>query len=269
MLFVPSANVVDIAETTIRLAKAISSSECKVMKDLLTFAIGAHGGLNRWYELSEVSADLDVGGVLWGLKGQQGFVGPSHVAASLHYQWASHSPFLHPAHRTAFNAEHVAIETQDGLLVEARDNTRQSFAGHTLETPWDRIQLAYFTGYAMWTYLTSPFSFIEEGFESEEVKPQQENGETWRALRVRFPKSITTHSTEQIFYFDDEGLLRRHDYDVDISAGSGAAHYVYDHKLFNGIIVPTKRRIHIRGEDGKPKMEPLLVSIDLSNVKFS
>jgi hypothetical protein len=258
-----------LPKTTIRLAKAIFSSECKVMKDLLTFAIEAHGGLKRWNELSEVSADLDVGGALWGLKGQQGFVGPSRVAVSLHYQWASHSPFLDPAHRTAFNAENVAIETQDGLLVEARENTRRSFAGHTLETPWDRIQLAYFAGYAMWTYLTSPFSLVTEGFESAEAEPWQENGETWRALRVRFPKSITTHSTEQIFYFDDEGLLRRHDYDVDISAGSGAAHYVYDHKPFNGVIVPTKRRIHIRGEDGKPQMEPLLVSIDLSNIKLS
>ena len=230
------------------------------MKDLLTFAIEAHGGPNRWNELSEVSADLDVGGVLWGLKGQQGFVGASRVSVLLHCQWASHSPFLDPAHRTAFNAEHVAIETQDGLLVEARENTRGSFAGHTLETPWDRIQLAYFAGYAMWTYLTLPFSLVTEGFESEEVEPWQEYGETWRALRVQFPKSIATHSTEQTFYFDAKGLLRRHDYDVDVSAGSGAAHYVYDHTSFNGIIVPTKRRIHIRGEDGEPQMEPLCVN---------
>jgi hypothetical protein len=239
------------------------------MNDLLTLAIEANGGLGRWKELSEVSADLDVGGVLWGLKGQQGFVGASRVTAALHHQWASHSPFLEPAHRTSFKAESVAIETLDDDIVEARENTRQSFAGHTLETPWDRIQLAYFAGYAMWTYLTSPFSLVAEGFESEEVAPWQEDGETWRALRVRFPKSIATHSTEQIFYFDDKGLLRRHDYDVDVSAGSPAAHYVYDHKPFNGIIVPTKRRIHIRGEDGKPQMEPLLVSIDLSNIKIS
>jgi len=239
------------------------------MNDLLTFAIEAHGGLGRWKELSEVSADLDVGGVLWGLKGQQGFVGASRVTAALHHQWASHSPFLEPAHRTSFEAESVAIETLDDDIVEARENTRQSFAGHTLETPWDRIQLAYFAGYAMWTYLTSPFSLVAEGFESEEVAPWQENGETWRRLRVRFPKSTATHSTEQTFYFDDKGLLRRHDYDVEVSAGSPAAHYVYDHKPFNGIIVPTKRRIHIRGEDGKPPMEPLLVSIDLSNIKFS
>jgi hypothetical protein len=238
------------------------------MKNLLTFAITAHGGLNRWKELSEVSADLMVGGALWGLKGQQGFVGASHITASLHHQWASHSPFLDSGHRTAFEGERVAIKTLDGHVVESRDSTRQSFAGHKLETPWDRIQLAYFAGYAMWTYLTSPFSLATPGFESEEVEPWQEGGETWRALRVRFPKSIATHSAEQTFYFDEKGLLRRHDYNLEVSAGSGGAHYVYDHKPINGIIVPTRRRIYIRGEDGKPQMEPLLVSIELSNIKL-
>jgi hypothetical protein len=46
-------------------------------------------------------------------------------------------------------------------VVEERANPRASFAGHVLETPWDRIQLAYFRGYAMWTYLTTPFVLPE------------------------------------------------------------------------------------------------------------
>jgi hypothetical protein len=35
-------------------------------------------------------------------------------------------------------------------------------------------------------------------------------------------------STEQTLYFDQKGLLRRHDYHVEISGGIGAAHYVSD-----------------------------------------
>jgi len=30
------------------------------------------------------------------------------------------------------------------------------FAGHTVETPWTALQLAYFADEAMWTYLPSP-----------------------------------------------------------------------------------------------------------------
>jgi hypothetical protein len=31
---------------------------------------------------------------------------------------------------------------------------RNAFKGHAVDTPWTRLQLAYFVGYAMWTYLT-------------------------------------------------------------------------------------------------------------------
>lgn len=33
-----------------------------------------------------------------------------------------------------------------------------------------------------------------------------------RRLRVAFPATIATHSGEQVFHYDDAGLLRRHDY---------------------------------------------------------
>ena len=68
------------------------------------------------------------------------------------------------------------------------------------------------------------------GVETEETQPWQENGEAWRRLKVTFSASIATHSAEQTFYFDQHGLLKRHDYDVDISGGTSAAHYVSELK---------------------------------------
>jgi len=35
------------------------------MKDLLTFAVEAHGGLERWGRLETLSAELTVGGAIW------------------------------------------------------------------------------------------------------------------------------------------------------------------------------------------------------------
>ena len=107
------------------------------------------------------------------------------------------------------------------------------------------------------------------GVETEEVEPWRENGETWRRLKVTLPPNIASHSTVQIFYFDTEGLLKRHDYDVEVSGGTLAAHYVYQHEAFSGILVPTKRRVLRRKEDGTSIPEPLIVSIDLSEVEFS
>jgi hypothetical protein len=121
----------------------------------------------------------------------------------------------------------------------------------------------------MWTYLTAPFSFTMPGFESQETEPWSENGEEWRRLEVKFPNEIATHSAEQTFYFDQEGFLKRHDYDVEVAKGATGAHYVFDYKEFDGIMVPTKRRVYARSPDGKALTEPLLVSIDLSEIKFT
>ena len=92
-----------------------------------------------------------------------------------------------------------------------------------MNTRWDPLHLAYFNGYAMWTYLTTPFFMAMPGFKVTEISPWQEGGESWRGLRVRFPDDIASHSKEQDFYYGDDFLLRRHDYHVDV-AGGFAAH---------------------------------------------
>jgi hypothetical protein len=37
---------------------------------------------------------------------------------------------------------------------KTRENPRCSYRGQVFETPWDDIHNAYFTSYALWTYLT-------------------------------------------------------------------------------------------------------------------
>ena len=239
------------------------------MNDLAKFAIEAHGGLDRWRQLKTVSARLLQGGVLWALKGKNGILNDVHVTADLRKEWASHWPFTKPNRHTSFQPDRVAIETTDGEIVAELLNPRESFKGHFLETHWDDLQLAYFAGYAMWTYLNTPFLFALPDVETEEIESWHENGEAWRRLRVTFPPGIATHSAEQTFYFDQRGLLKRHDYDVDISGGTTAAHYVSELEEFSGIIVPTRHRIFGRQPDGKAVPTPVVVSIDLSEVEFS
>jgi hypothetical protein len=235
------------------------------MSDLLETAIDAHGGLERWNQLDSVSARLTQGGVLWPLKGQAGVLDDVVVTASLHEERASHRPFGAPGRRSAFTPERVAIETDDGTVLEALDQPRASFAGHAPETPWNTLQLAYFVGTAMWTYLTQPFTFALPGFHTMELEPS----DGLRRLRVTWPSSLATHSTDQTLYFDDEGLLARHDYDVEISGGTSAAHYVSDYDDVAGIRLPTKHRIFPRTPDGQSLAEPLIVSIDLTEIAFT
>src|SRR6266566_8828378 len=217
------------------------------MSDLLETTIEAHGGLERWNQLDAVSVHGINGGALWALKGQAGVVDDVFVRASLHQERESHHPFGAPDRRSAFTAQRVAIETITGEVIEALEQPRASFAGHTLETPWTTLQLAYFVGTAMWTYLTQPFTFALPEFKTTELDPWQEAGEQWRRLHLVWPGYLATHSTEQTLYVGADGLFRRHDYDVEIMGGSGAAHYISDYAKVDGIMVPTRHRIFPRG----------------------
>jgi hypothetical protein len=239
------------------------------MSDLLDVVIEAHGGLERWNELDAISARLVQGGALWGLKGQEGVLADVFVRASLHEEHESHHPFGAPDLRSTFRPQRVAVETTSGDVVEALAEPRASFAGHALETPWTRLQLAYFGGTAMWTYLTQPFTFALDGFKTSELDPWHEAGEEWRRLHVVWPHCLATHTTEQTLYVGPDGLFRRHDYDIEIAGGTSGAHYISDYAKVAGIMVPAKHRIFPRTPDGQALSDPLMVSIDVSDVAFT
>ena len=248
--------------------RSLSRRKWGMLNSLLQLTIDAHGGFDRWRGLDGVSAHLRSGGVLWSLKHQQGVLDDVYVRASLHREWVSHSPFGEANLRSSFEPHRVAIETTEGHVVEEWFQPRDSFKGHGIDTPWNRLQLAYFAGYAMWTYLTTPFLLALAGVETEEVQPWQEQGETWRRLTVTFPPSIATHSTVQTFYFDSKGLLRRHDYDAEVLGRTPAAHFVHDYEEFSGILVPTRRIVLGRRADGTSIPDPMIVTINLSDVVF-
>lgn len=238
------------------------------MNDLLKLAVEAHGGLKRWNELTSVNATMKVGGLLWEAKGVPGFASTGKVTANLHEQTYFNEPFLKAGQRSHFENGKIAIETLDGKVISERENPRAAFDGHTMETQWDDLHLAYFNAYATWTYLTLPFVLTYEGFKVEEVEGRVENGEKWRALRATFPDYLAYHSPVQTFYFGPDGLLRRLDYDVDISKGASGAHYVYDYQEFNGIMVPTKRLVWAPDENNDPNKDFLVVTAELTEVSF-
>jgi len=238
------------------------------MNDLLARAIDAHGGLERWQRHRSLTAAIVTGGGLWAMKGLVQDPHPRDMRVALHEERASVTPFGKPEWRTAFTPERVAIETTEGTVVQERKNPRTSFAGHAMNTPWDPLHRAYFNGYAMWTYLTTPFLLALPGVEVAEIEPRHEGRETWRGLRARFPDTIASHSREQDFYFGPDFLLRRHDYHVDVAGGFAAAQYVHDIVAVDGLKFPSKRRAYLRGPDLQPARDLLFVSIDLGHFRF-
>ena len=237
------------------------------MNDLISVAINAQGGLDRWRQFYTVFAHLVVGGGLWEMKGHGGVIEEVDVQVNLLEQRTSHIP--NQQWHTVYTPDRIAIETGAGDIVEELYNPRASYQGHTWETQWSNLQLAYFTGYATWNYLNTPFQFARPGFQFDEIEPWEENNETWRRLIVRWPKDIHTHSAEQTIYIDKDGFIRRLDYRVEVAGNNPCAHYLSDYKNISGITMATKRVVYSIGENNKPLLDaPVIVSIDFSDIKF-
>lgn len=235
------------------------------MNSLLEYAVDAHGGLARWRRLHAFVADVSVQGALWQLKGRPDVLAETRVVTSLCRQ--SLEIDLKCQDKTIlFTPTKVTIESADGRTIERRDNPRASFVEQT--TPWDDIHVGYFSGYAQWQYFTAPFLYTYPGFEVEELQPWQEADETWRVLKIVFPSYIAAHTRVQYAYFGSDGLLRRHQYTVDVLGGATGVNYASGYQEVSGIMVPAERRVFAYDDDLRKVSEPLLISIDISSAQF-
>jgi hypothetical protein len=239
------------------------------LASLLDELIEAHGGLARWAQLETMHARLTQGGVTWALKGYAGELSDVYVIARLHEQSVSHRPFLEPGLHSCYRPSRVSIERPDGTEVDSFEDPRVSFAGHTLQTPWSRLQLVYFVGTSMWTYLTHPFTYALPGFETKELGPWDEKGEELLRLQVTWPDLPVGHSRVQTLYFGEDRLIRRFDYEIDIMDGARGAHLVSDYTEVAGILVPRQHNIFARDEKDQLVPEPLLVPIGLDEIAFA
>jgi hypothetical protein len=130
------------------------------------------------------------------------------------------------------------------------------------------LHAGYFNSYALWGYLTTPFLYTYPGFETQEIEPWYEDGERWRVLQVTFPDGYAAHTRTQYSYFGEDGLLRRHLYTVDVLSGAQGANYASEYRAVDGVMLPTRRRV-FGYDDARQKVpEPMLVSIDLSEIHF-
>jgi hypothetical protein len=237
--------------------------------DLRDFVIEAHGGHKRWKRFRTIEAEMSITGMLWVRKGWPDALKNVRVTADTQMQQLSYRPFTGESLRSLYRPDEVAIENSDGVKVKSRKSPRAAFEGHKAETGWDDLHLAYFSGYAMWNYLNTPFLFLLPDITTEELAPIEENGERRRRLKVTFSPAVATHGPEQVFYIDDNGFIARLDYSAEITGSGPAAHYTSGYREFDGIKFPTRRRAFLRSADGSAITSAAAVAIDISNVRLS
>jgi hypothetical protein len=222
---------------------------------LLDEAISAHGGAERWASVRELRIQLRVGGNILALRFRSPRTRSLEVNVDTRRIHISLNPFPGRGMRGVFDGRSVRIETNsDGGLLKQREVVRSTEGKVVRGIVWDDLDLLYFLGYALWNYAVAPFVFLWPGFECREGELWQEgDGPVWRRLHVKYPPAFPTHSREQIYYFDEAGLLRRLDYTAEVFCDlARGAHYCEAHTEFDGLIFPTHRVVFARRASGHP-----------------
>jgi hypothetical protein len=233
--------------------------------ELVDLALESAGGLEPFRAAREISVVLHGSGTAIRSKRFGWIPGQIEVRCSTHDQHTVISPFPKPGQRGVFTASEVRIEAlEDGRVLSSRQSPHHKFPGGRRLMWWDDLDFLYFSGYAMWGYLLAPYCFLWNGVEVREVEPWLQGGETWRRLQVTYPPGSHVHSREQVYYFDSSGRLRRNDYTAEVFGSvAKSAHMCAEHKRFDGLVLPTRRRVYGRRSDNKPRPRPTLVRIDI------
>jgi hypothetical protein len=238
------------------------------MSDLLDSVVAAHGGSDRWNNVRSITADASITGALWDIK--RAGAAPKDVRFEADTtRELLRLNYIGKDKRSVFELDRVVIEHDDGALIDSRDDPEKLFDGHQFETPWDDVHLAYFLGEALWTYLNIPFLYNWAGFVTEEITPIEGDGETWRRLQATFPDHIKSHTRQQTSCFGPDGLLRRHDFTIDVIGGAPGRLNATDYRDVDGIIIPTTRRAYVWQGDHELVTEPPMVAIDIGEIRIS
>ncbi|GCB58721.1 hypothetical protein HND25_02220 [Rhodococcus erythropolis] len=241
------------------------------MNELLDEVLTAHGGVEHWQSVLAITARGRLGGLL-----PQRFPGNKLAKFTVEVEVAEQRTVLQDFPRVGecavFDKGVVRIGTRDGEELGSRTNPRSAFfglSGVRRNLHWDALDTAYFAGYAFWNYLTAPLLLARDDITVAEAEPWQESGQQWRRLQATFAPAIDTHCRQQTFYVDNGGLIRRHDFVAEpVGNWAKAALYCDQHREFDGLTFPTRRRVLPRGPGGRVLSRPTLLALDFDDIEI-
>jgi hypothetical protein len=231
---------------------------------LLDEAIAAHGGVERFDAATAVRVRQRAGGLAFVLKGRRNRPAVIDGVVSTRELRTELRDYPRPGLRGLVEPDGaVRIEDADGRLLAERREPRPAFRDLRHQVRWDDLDQLYFIGAtALPNYALTPFWLRWPGVETEELPG--------RRLRATFPEGMPVHSREQTYWFGPDGRLTRLDYTAEvIGSWANAAHRVSEYRTFDGIAVPTRRRVVPRGPGDRPLPGPTLVWIEVDDFSLA
>jgi hypothetical protein len=226
--------------------------------------LDAYGGEERWRRATAVEAHLTIGGLLFRWKRRRQGRWPSvRIRVEAHRPHARFDPIDRDGNVAVLDGQTVRIERPDGTVAEERANAKERFPYGRRLLWWDTADIGYFFGYTMWNYLALPALLLRD-----DIEWREESDDT---LEARFHPQLPTHSEFQKFHLEPTtGLLRQHDYTAKPFGGwAKAAHMIREHRDFDGLMAPSKRRVMPMDPiKGGPLPFPLLIWADIHEYRL-
>jgi len=231
--------------------------------------IEAHGSASRWHKLESVEAIISVRGFLFKAK-RRPILNLVRIRASTREPKFTFYDYPRAGRNSEFiGNDEVRITDADHQVLVSRPQPRAAIRQIRRLLYWDALDFAYFGGYATWNYLVTPFLFMRDDLHFESIETLSAESEYPLQLKVSFPRDFPTHCKTQIFYFDRNYLLRRLDYTAEVvSRWAHAAHICENYQDFDGIKIPTKRRVLPLLIGKKPLAGPVIVAIDIHELRL-
>jgi len=225
-----------------------------VTNDLINRICNAHGGIERWQMVESIQIQMDIFGPILLTKFKSPWLPNINANIFTDKPYVSIHDFPEEGHTGIFDGFDVYIFNANDKIYCERNYSNCDELKTKPRLHWDHLDLIYFLGYALWNYNCSPYIFRNKGFECHQGEDFLDNdGNVLSTLNVRYPRNIPTHCNQQVFYFDQKGLLKRQDYTADvISPLASGSHIFEDHKTFDGLVFPTHRRVFPRLWNGQP-----------------
>jgi hypothetical protein len=221
-------------------------------------AIEAHGGETRWRQLTALKLTWTFRGTMFKMRLRENELRNLSARISTREQRVEITPFAGKEAKGVFTPGRVELGGQ------SLDAPRTAFKNLRTVFWWKDLEALYFSGYVLWNYAQLPFVLLTPGIVFEDLGTTTRNGETWNKVGATFPEQIATHSPKQVFYFGPDGLVRRHDYYVEImSKLARGARYVHTNQQVDGFTLPQRIEIKLglAGESYAPF--PALGHVDL------
>jgi len=233
---------------------------------LLEQVVEAHGGRSRWQTVESIEASLSSGGFAFASRLQPFALLGLKIRVNPHGCQVVLEGFCRDDCRGIWTPNHVQIRNANDVLVCERQEPRKQFRRWVKQFRWDKLDILYFAGYALWNYLSFPFVLDLPGVVVAEK--ESANAQASSQLVASFPLSVPTHSATQSFHLDASHLLVRHDYTADvIGSWAHAANCCLASERVDGLRFYTRRKVYPLLRQRTVLSFPILVWIELDDIK--